>query len=228
MAKRIQTGNQIIDFLEKNGFHKMGEDFEQYKDYATIEYTYSKGKALKPNTPRVVFTVDAENDAFLDGYLYPDGSKGYATDLKFMEDLEYFLNSANWENAIIEKRGKAMKRLYEDYDPTEDIMNGTTVNIKYEEFLDFIFDVIYPKYNKKLNSNNVMVYFGSNDMEITGDNCSVVLTDKKVEVLNTNIDLNILTKNIKSVEVSLDIKTTVLRADFETNEGNVLTIWGDL
>ena len=99
--KRILFGEQIEKFLKKNDFYNVVKDTITYEDkdykglepkfYNTIRYVYAPTPFLKPSTPRIEFEVDEETDGFIGGYLYFNGDKGKNTDLKFFEDLEYFI-----------------------------------------------------------------------------------------------------------------------------------------
>jgi len=99
MIKKFIYGQEIIDFLEEYGYNKRGEDFEQHKDYSTVTYMYAIPKGMRPQTPYVEFTVDADNDAFIFGEYFTDGRKGYSTEFDSVEDLEYFVSNANYKNS---------------------------------------------------------------------------------------------------------------------------------
>lgn len=97
-SKKFHYGEEIIKFLDKYGYNKRGEDFEQEKDYATVTYMYAIPQGMRPQTPYVEFTVDADNDAFIFGEFFTDGRKGYSTEFDSVEDLEYFISNANYSN----------------------------------------------------------------------------------------------------------------------------------
>lgn len=98
MSKKFIYGQEIIDFLEGYGYNKRGEDFEQNRNYATVTYMYAIPKGMRPQTPYVEFTVDADNDAFIFGEFFTDGRKGYSTEFDSVEDLKYFIENANYSN----------------------------------------------------------------------------------------------------------------------------------
>ena len=60
---------------------------------------YAIPKGMRPQTPYVEFTVDADNDAFIFGEYFTDGRKGYSTEFDSVEDLEYFVSNANYKNS---------------------------------------------------------------------------------------------------------------------------------
>lgn len=111
--KKFQYGDEVINFLENYGYYKRGEDFEQYKDYSTVTYMYAIPKSMRPQTPYIEFTVDADNDAFIFGEYFTDGRKGYSTEFDSVEDLEYFVSNANYENVDLTE-SKSTKTL--DFD----------------------------------------------------------------------------------------------------------------
>ena len=102
--KRIVNGIQIEDFLKSYGFYNVVKDYEEHDDFTIVGYVYAITPFLKPSTPRVEFEVDEDTNGFIDGYIYPNGDKGYNIDLKFMEDLEYFV-----KNAKLTESRKSMK-----------------------------------------------------------------------------------------------------------------------
>ena len=104
MSDKIIFGQDLIDFLEKEGLHEYSSDFEQHKDYSTMEYCYTKPHRLLPQTPRVEFTVDADNDAFIGGMYYTEGTKGYGVEFDSLKDMKYFFKNADWESDVIEKK----------------------------------------------------------------------------------------------------------------------------
>lgn len=112
-SKKFQYGDEIIKFLEKYGYNKRGEDFEQEKDYATVTYMYAIPKGMRPQTPYVEFTVDADNDAFIFGEYFTDGRKGYSAEFDSVEDLEYFVSNANYSNVDLTESKKSAKSLKE-------------------------------------------------------------------------------------------------------------------
>ncbi len=97
--KKFQYGDEVINFLENYGYYKRGEDFEQHEDYSTVTYMYAISQGMRPQTPYVEFTVDADNDAFIFGEYFTDGRKGYSTEFDSVEDLEYFVSHANYKNS---------------------------------------------------------------------------------------------------------------------------------
>ena len=119
MSKKFRYGDEIIKFLEKYGYNKRGEDFEQFKDSSTVTYMYAIPKGMRPQTPYVEFTVDADNDAFIMGEFFTDGRKGYSTQFDSVEDLEYFIANANYSNVdLTEKKLKEFRSDVEvDYEP---------------------------------------------------------------------------------------------------------------
>lgn len=104
MSKKFKYGEEIIKFLEKYGYNKRGEDFEQFKDYATVTYMYAIPNGMRPQTPYVEFTVDADNDGFIFGEFFTDGRKGYSTKFDSVEDLEWFISNANYSNVDLTER----------------------------------------------------------------------------------------------------------------------------
>jgi len=111
--KKFQYGEEIIKFLDKYGYNKCGEDFEQKKDYSTVTYMYAIPKGMRPQTPYVEFTVDADNDAFIFGEFFTDGRKGYSTEFDSVEDLEYFVSNANYSNVDLTEKKSVRKSLKE-------------------------------------------------------------------------------------------------------------------
>lgn len=97
--KRIVSGVQIEDFLKSYGFYNVVKDYEEYDDFTIVRYVYAITPFLKPSTPRVEFEVDEDDEGFIGGYIYLNGDKGDNIDLKFMEDLEYFVSNANYKNS---------------------------------------------------------------------------------------------------------------------------------
>lgn len=114
--KKFQYGDEIIKFLEKYGYNKRGEDFEQNKDYSTVTYMYAIPHGMRPQTPYVEFTVDADNDAFIFGEYFTDGRKGYSTEFDSVEDLEYFVSNANYSNVDLTEKKYATKSIKEKYE----------------------------------------------------------------------------------------------------------------
>lgn len=112
-SKKFQYGDEIIKFLDKYGYNKRGEDFEQKKDYSTVTYMYAIPHGMRPQTPYVEFTVDADNDAFIFGEFFTDGRKGYSTEFDSVEDLEYFVSNANYSNVDLTEKKSARKSLKE-------------------------------------------------------------------------------------------------------------------
>ena len=112
-SKKFHYGEEIIKFLDKYGYNKCGEDFEQKKDYSTVTYMYAIPKGMRPQTPYVEFTVDADNDAFIFGEYFTDGRKGYSTEFDSVEDLEYFVSNANYSNVDLTESKKSAKSLKE-------------------------------------------------------------------------------------------------------------------
>ena len=115
-SKKFHYGEEIIKFLDKYGYNKRGEDFEQKKDYSTVTYMYAIPKGMRPQTPYVEFTVDADNDAFIFGEFFTDGRKGYSTEFDSVEDLEYFISNANYSNVDLTEKKSATKSIKERYE----------------------------------------------------------------------------------------------------------------
>lgn len=95
--KRIVSGVQIEDFLKSYGFYNVVKDYEEYDDFTIVRYVYAPTPFLKPSTPRVEFEVDEDDYGFIGGYIYLNGDKGDNIDLKFMEDLEYFVKKCRMD-----------------------------------------------------------------------------------------------------------------------------------
>lgn len=112
-SKKFHYGEEIIKFLDKYGYNKRGEDFEQKKDYSTVTYMYAIPHGMRPQTPYVEFTVDADNDAFIFGEFFTDGRKGYSTEFDSVEDLEYFVSNANYSNVDLTEKKSSRKSLKE-------------------------------------------------------------------------------------------------------------------
>ena len=121
-SKKFHYGEEIIKFLDKYGYNKRGEDFEQKKDYSTVTYMYAIPKGMRPQTPYVEFTVDADNDAFIFGEFFTDGRKGYSTEFDSVEDLEYFISNANYSKVDLTEKKSDKKSLEESYKSEIDVM----------------------------------------------------------------------------------------------------------
>ena len=115
-SKKFHYGEEIIKFLDKYGYNKRGESFEEYRDYSTVTYMYAIPQGMRPQTPYVEFTVDADNDAFIFGEFFTDGRKGYSTEFDSVEDLEYFISNANYSNVDLTEKKSATKSIKERYE----------------------------------------------------------------------------------------------------------------
>ena len=115
-SKKFHYGEEIIKFLDKYGYNKRGESFEEYRDYSTVTYMYAIPQGMRPQTPYVEFTVDADNDAFIFGEFFTDGRKGYSTEFDSVEDLEYFISNANYSNVDLTEKKSVKKSIKERYE----------------------------------------------------------------------------------------------------------------
>ena len=115
-SKKFHYGEEIIKFLDKYGYNKRGESFEEYRDYSTVTYMYAIPQGMRPQTPYVEFTVDADNDAFIFGEYFTDGRKGYSTEFDSVEDLEYFISNANYSNVDLTEKKSVKKSIKERYE----------------------------------------------------------------------------------------------------------------
>jgi hypothetical protein len=132
--KRITSGVQIEDFLKSYGFYNVVKDYEEHDDFTIVRYVYAPTPFLKPNTPRVEFEVDEDDYGFIGGYIYLNGDKGDNIDLKFMEDLEYFVKNTKWtesKKSVTKslKEGIDVKIVYADDTPSEYIDDVTRSDI---------------------------------------------------------------------------------------------------
>ena len=120
---------------------------------------------------------------------------------------------------------KPKKSIKEEYDPTDNIVNkGNSVSMDYETFIKFT-DGLGIRFNTK----EAKIVYLSNDIEMKfGDSVLVLPKDDILDiVVNAHSSMEIKTKFIDKV-ASVSLKNDVLRADFFTKEGNVLTVWWEV
>lgn len=115
-----------------------------------------------------------------------------------------------------------MKKLYEDYDPTDDIINkGDSVSMDYRTFLNFTDGL-----GLRFNMIDAEIAYSSNDLELEfSDPLLVNPQDGILDIIiNAHSFMRIKSKSIREV-MGVSLKNNVLSADFATKEGNILTVW---
>lgn len=161
-SKKFQYGDEIIKFLEKYGYNKRGEDFEQNKDYSTVTYMYAIPKGMRPQTPYVEFTVDADNDAFIFGEFFTDGRKGYSTEFDSVEDLEYFVSNANYSNVDLTEKKSARKSIKESKIDFQAVIDKVIPKeyVKNKNAYKYALSCVESLYNEdEYDSDSAKVYF---------------------------------------------------------------------
>lgn len=166
--KRIVSGIQVEDFLKSYGFYNVVRSYEEHDDFTIVGYVYAITPFLKPSTPRVEFEVDEDDYGFIGGYIYLNGDKGDKIDLKFMEDLEYFMKNAKWTESKYTKslkEGIDVKIVYWDDTPTDyldDVTRNDIVDLENDANVYKIIDVtngkkktIYLAESKKGKKNSL-------------------------------------------------------------------------
>lgn len=224
--KKFQYGDEIIKFLEKYGYNKHDEDFEQNKDYSTVTYMYAIPHGMRPQTPYVEFTVDADNGAFIFGEYFTDGRKGYSTEFDSVEDLKYFVSNANYSNVdLTESKCKIMTErtpsYYDDEYYGDDLKNFKKSKLNLLDGLKISFASLMVVNSK----SHAIIYDGviefSGYMYVNGGNGS-----------NIQFDIN----QVKSVwidwankQLNLHGKDTILQISFyEMNENEFEQLIVDL
>ena len=203
-SKKFQYGDEIIKFLEKYGYNKRGEDFEQNKDYSTVTYMYAIPKGMRPQTPYVEFTVDADNDAFIFGEFFTDGRKGYSTEFDSVEDLEYFVSNANYSNVdLTEKKSvrKSIKEGINDELIATSSDGETTLYLSDERQANHGKD---PHYEFKLGENGYFTRY----IRCDDNRCENVVLDW-IKEFNLDISKSEISKIIKLHESKKSVKKSL-------------------
>lgn len=158
MSKKFRYGNEIIKFLEKYGYHKRGEAFEQFKDSSMVTYMYAIPQGMRPQTPYVEFSVDADNDAFISGVVAPDGRKGYESEFDSVEDLEWFIENANYSNVDLTEK-KSVTEAKVDYQSVLDSVLPKEYT-KNKDAYKYALSCVTSLYNEdEYDSDSAKVYF---------------------------------------------------------------------
>lgn len=165
--KKFLTGEDVIAFLKKYNYKKSFEEFDQKRDYATVTYAFISNNyhAMRPQTPYVEFTVDADNDAFIFGKFYTEGRKGYSTEFDSVEDLEYFINNAVY--SYIEESKKAKKSMKESaiaIDEKNVIKLVKELNRICEKEFDSLYDFRY-----YLDGDAIVIYDNEGELDWFND-----------------------------------------------------------
>lgn len=175
---------------------------------------------------------ESDLDKYLKKYLKKDTNVWFYYDLSDLAedyDCQYVQNDefGLWYTDENKKYHDIWKKsIKEEYDPTDDIVNkGNSVSMDYETFIKFT-DGLDIRFNRK----DAKIVYLSNDIKMEfGDSVLVIPKDDILDiVVNAHSSMEIKSKFIEQVaSVSLD-KNNILRADFFTKEGNVLTVWWEV
>ena len=220
-SKKFHYGEEIIKFLEKYGYNKRGEDFEQNKDYSTVTYMYAIPHGMRPQTPYVEFTVDADNDAFIFGEFFTDGRKGYSTEFDSVEDLEYFVSNANYSNVDLTEKKSATKSIKEKkFNPNDYFyelweLNGKRYKdwtvFEWKDIEDDFFNA-YAKWGKTFFN----MYSGNGDSNLLVNNGKLmsVLDKNRVAITGKDLndiayELNELIRNYKNTESKKSVRKSI-------------------
>lgn len=217
MTKAENIRNQCMKILDKYDADYRGVTVDRIDGTTYVIFKYYGGTND---------TVDRNDDSWdeifeLDGVVDIGYGEGYGIEGKYEDSLLIEL-----DEDIIESKKSARKSIKEEYDPTDDIVNkGNSVSMDYETFIKFT-DGLGIRFNTK----DAKIVYLSNDIKMEfGDSVLVIPKDDILDiVVNAHSSMEIKSKFIEQVaSVSLD-KNDILRADFFTKEGNVLTVWWEV
>lgn len=215
-SKKFHYGEEIIKFLEKYGYNKRGEDFEQNKDYSTVTYMYAIPHGMRPQTPYVEFTVDADNDAFIFGEFFTDGRKGYSTEFDSVEDLEYFVSNANYSNVDLTEKKSSRKSLKEGINDELIATSSdgeTTLYLSDERQANHGKD---PHYEFKLGENGYFTRY----IRCDDNRCENVVLDW-IKEFDLDISKSEISKIIKLHESKKSVRKSMKESKASLHEDNV-------
>lgn len=122
MSKKIIFGNDLVKELKKYGLNEIGEVPTKYKNgITTIYYMWSVVSNIDKlgyKTPYIEYTTDEETDGFIMGTMFPQGNDGLGTQFDTFEDVKYFINHAEYNNADLTESLKEKEIEYSIGDET--------------------------------------------------------------------------------------------------------------